>query len=425
MLDVKDKNHFIITTHTQRLQNKMLNWANRFNIFCLLQSNGYASTEGDSFEVLLAAGAHHIVTLDHPLDFSELKRFSQQHPSWLFGHLNYPSEKKDPSGFPQACFFSPQHLITLRDGAIEVLHTIGDATALMQDIEASFDQIASSASEHHQVLHRISKTEYLEKIDRLKYHLQRGDCYEINYCQEFFIDDIEINALTIFQDLNRISPNPFASLYKHQDSFCLCASPERFIKRTGNRVISQPIKGTIKRNLEDAGKDAMLKEQLAQSEKDKSENVMIVDLVRNDLSRICTEGSVKVPELFGIHSFPQVHHMISTIQGEVKADAHWTEIVDACFPMGSMTGAPKIKVMELIEAYEATPRGLFSGTIGYVTPTGDFDFNVVIRSIFFNQSAQYLRFLSGGGITIHSEPESEYEESMAKSAAIRKLFSNT
>lgn len=402
----------------------MLNWANRFNIFCLLQSNGYTSTVENHFDILLAAGAHQIITLNQPVDFSELKQFSKKHPGWLFGHLNYPSVEKDPSGFPQACFFSPQHVITINHGNIDVLYTTGDANLLKQEIAATADQIPPLQNTGHNILHRISKAAYLENIARLKEHLQRGDCYEINFCQEFYTDDVHVDPGALYGQLNRMSPNPFSAFYKHNDSYCICASPERFIKRTGNRVISQPIKGTVKRDLDNAAHDAELKKQLTQSEKDRSENVMIVDLVRNDLSRICTEGSVKVPELFGIHSFPQVHHMISTIEGMVNSETHWTEIMEVCFPMGSMTGAPKKKVMELIDAYEATPRGLFSGTIGYVTPSGDFDFNVVIRSIFFNSSTHQLRFLSGGGITINSDPNLEYEESMAKSAVIRKLFCN-
>lgn len=402
----------------------MLNWANRFNIFCLLQSNGYTSTPPGTHDFILAAGAKEIITLPAPVDYQALKQFALAHSGWLFGHLNYPSPVEDPCGFPQACFFVPEHVLAIRDASIEVLYSDMKPDELKRMIDSCKEEIASFVPIHQQINHRISKSEYLDKLVQIKGHLQRGDCYEINYCQEFFINDIQLDPLSLYKALNEISPNPFASLYKLHNSYCLCASPERFLKRQTNNIISQPIKGTIQRDLANADNDAMLKAQLAQSEKDRSENVMIVDLVRNDMSRICTEGSVQVPELFGTHSFPQVHHMISTIQGEVESDTHWTEIVDACFPMGSMTGAPKKKVMELIAAYEATPRGLFSGTIGYVSPSGDFDFNVVIRSIFYNQASQQLRFLSGGGITIHSEPEMEYEESMAKSAAIRKLFSN-
>jgi len=219
-----------------------------------------------------------------------------------------------------------------------------------------------------------------------------------------------------------LSPNPFAALYKLEDSYCMCASPERFIKKIGETIISQPIKGTSKRNNTDVVADELAKNYLINSAKEKSENVMIVDLVRNDLSRICKKGSVVVKELFGIYSFPQVHQMISTIQGRVKEDLHWTNILEACYPMGSMTGAPKVRVMELIEKFEASPRGLFSGTIGYITPEGDFDFNVVIRSLFYNNHSQRLSFKVGGGITFYSDPESEFEECMIKASAIMNIL---
>ena len=149
---------------------------------------------------------------------------------------------------------------------------------------------------------------------------------------------------------------------------------------------------------------------------------MIVDLVRNDLSKVCTEGSVQVTELFGVYPFPQVHQLISTIEGNVNEDTPFTAILEACFPMGSMTGAPKKRVMELIEQYEQTPRGLFSGSIGYITPSADFDFNVVIRSLMLDASQKLISFKAGGGITFNSDPEQEYEECLLKAEAIRRVL---
>ena len=198
----------------------------------------------------------------------------------------------------------------------------------------------------------------------------------------------------------------------------MCASPERYLKKTGNTIISQPIKGTSKRDLHNKNTDEEIKNYLQKSLKEKSENVMVVDLVRNDLSKICREGSVQVKELFGIYSFPQVHQMISTVKGILENNIHWTDAVKATFPMGSMTGAPKKKVMQLIDEYESSARGLFSGSIGYVTPQADFDFNVVIRSIFYDDSNKFLSFLAGGGITFYSNAADEYEECMLKAAAI-------
>ena len=220
------------------------------------------------------------------------------------------------------------------------------------------------------------------------------------------------------------SPNPFSALYKLEDKWLICASPERFLKKEGNKILSQPIKGTSSRFLKDDSKDKKSKEELYASEKDRSENVMVVDLVRNDLARVCNEGTVKVDELFGIYSFPQVHQMISTVSGELKDKISFSEIIKSTFPMGSMTGAPKRRVMELIDQYERSGRGIFSGAVGYITPENaygqaGFDFNVVIRSIMYNASEKYLSFMAGSGITFYSDAEKEYEECLLKAEAMR------
>jgi para-aminobenzoate synthetase component 1 len=243
----------------------------------------------------------------------------------------------------------------------------------------------------------------------------------LNFCQEFFSENAGIDPLSVFKKLQQVSPNPFSAFYRLNDDYCICASPERFLKKSGRELISQPIKGTSRRDT-DPVKDEKNRSYLKESIKEKSENVMVVDLVRNDLSKICIEGSVYVEEIFGIYSFPQVHQMISTIKGVLSADLHWTKALSATFPMGSMTGAPKKRVMELIAQYEKNKRGLFSGSIGYITPSGDFDFNVVIRSIFYNKSKQYLSFWTGSGITFKSDPVLEYEECLTKAEAIREVL---
>jgi para-aminobenzoate synthetase component 1 len=227
----------------------------------------------------------------------------------------------------------------------------------------------------------------------------------------------------IYQALTRISPNPFSAFYKMGDRYLCCASPERYLKKEGRRIMTQPIKGTMPRDLHNGEIDIQNRNSLLSSSKERSENVMIVDLVRNDLSRICEEGTVEVNELFGIYSFPQVYQMISTVSGLVKPDLDLATMIKATFPMGSMTGAPKKRVMELIEKYEKTRRGIFSGAVGYITPERDFDFNVVIRSILYNRLNDYLSYLVGSGITFYSDAEKEYEECMLKGAAIKKVLS--
>lgn len=268
---------------------------------------------------------------------------------------------------------------------------------------------------------KISRKKYLDTIKQLQRHIQRGDCYEINFCQEFYAEGI-INPINTYLSLSDASPNPYSAFYKLDDKVLLCASPERYLKKTGSTIISQPIKGTWQRNTNSTEQDEINRNLLLASTKDKSENVMIVDLVRNDLSKVCIEGSVKVDELFGVYKFPQLYQMISTISGKLKPGISITEIVKATFPMGSMTGAPKKKVMELIELYEITRRGIFSGAVGYISPEKDFDFNVVIRSIMYNSSNKYLSYQAGSGITFYSDPVTEYNECLLKVMAIKKVL---
>lgn len=407
----------------------MLNWANRFNICSFLDSQQYNAEE--SFECLLAAGAIHSFSAMAGTAFEQLYSFHQQHKDWLFGHLGYDlknelepisSSHPDNIGFADLFFFVPRVLVRLTGQEMIIgIYGTGHEDIYKEIIETKTINSPVTGSPI-QIQNKISREEYIQTIQRLLQHIHRGDCYEINFCQEFYAGDASIDPLATYHALCKISPNPFAAFYKVEDRFLICASPERYLKKSGNRIFSQPIKGTWQRDLYNDSTDASYKSQLYNSAKDRSENVMIVDLVRNDLSKICREGTVMVDELFGIYSFPQVHQMISTISGNLRPGIHFLDAVRATFPMGSMTGAPKRRVMELIERYEKTRRGIFSGAVGYFTPDGDFDFNVVIRSILYNASCKYLSFQAGSGITFHSDPEKEYEECLLKAAAIRKIL---
>ncbi len=406
----------------------MLNWANRFNICCFLDNHQYASPF-QSVECLAAVGAVETFTAGDDT-LNQLNTFCNQHNDWLFGHLNYDlknaieplqSNHPDQIGFPDTFFFQPEMVLQLKEELCIISSLTKDPKNILAEI-----QTCPWAIDHGPltttIQHRITKQEYINTVQELLHHIHRGDCYEINFCQEFYAEDAKIDPLNLYNRLTSVSPNPFSSFYKLNDKYLLCASPERYIQRKGNHIISQPIKGTFKRDLNNPEADNILKTQLQQSKKDRSENVMIVDLVRNDLSRICKEGSVKVDELFGVYTFPQVHQMISTISGELKEDTHFTDILKATFPMGSMTGAPKRKVMELIEQYEKTKRGIYSGAVGYISPENNFDFNVVIRSILYNATNQYLSYLVGGGITSQSDPEKEYEECLLKAEAMQQVL---
>lgn len=405
----------------------MLNWVNRFNICCFLDNHGYASTH-QTVECLAAAGSVNIFSPDENR-LSKLDDFISAQKDWLFGHIGYDlknetasltSAHPDHIGFPDLFFFQPETVLELRENLLTI-SCIGIDPAIVYE-QISTQEEASAGHIAVNIQQRISKEEYISIIEKLRRHILRGDCYEINFCQEFFAENVSVDPLFLYSQLTAVSPNPFSCFYKLDDKYVLCASPERYLRKKGDHLLSQPIKGTFKRDLTNDESDALLKQQLQQSEKDKSENVMVVDLVRNDLSKICTEGSVKVEELFGIYSFPQVHQMISSITGELKKGIELAEILTATFPMGSMTGAPKLRVMELVEQYEKTKRGIYSGAVGYINPQKDFDFNVVIRSILYNASSRYLSYLVGGGITFYSDAETEYAECILKAGAIKKVL---
>src|SRR5688500_4401432 len=387
----------------------MLNWAKRFSIFCYLDSQQYSN---DGYECLLAINASCFI--DDQSSFKEIDNFLTASKAWSFGHLSYSlknnlhqltTAKKDRIGFPDFFFFQPEILIVLKKEELliqaknpgEVFFQLNDET----DIEQEKTIIDLKQG--------ISKEEYLSIVEKLRAHILKGDCYEINFCQEFFADNATVNPAGLFQSLLQLSPTPFSCFYRLNDKYLICASPERFLKKTDSKIISQPMKGTARRNLDDNVLDEQLKKTLYLDEKERAENIMVVDLVRNDLSKVCKEGTVKVDELFGIYSFPQVHQMVSTVSGTLKDDISFSEIVEATFPMGSMTGAPKHKVMQLIEYYEPVGRGLFSGSVGYIDSEGNFDFNVVIRSILYNSSTRSLSYYAGSGITFYSDAEKEWE----------------
>lgn len=409
--------------NTVKLQ--VLNWLNRFSIFCFLDSHEYPTTSG--FECLAGAGVINGLSVTSD-SFAHLETFVKQNPDWIFGHLNYDlknqiekltSANPDHIGFPDLFFFVPQIVLLLTRSHL----TIASVNAGNDEI---YSLITSASPKEFKgppgfkLKERFSKEDYISTIHQLQGHIARGNCYEINFCQEFYAEKVECDPVNIFNKLSEISANPFSCLYRVNDAWLMCASPERYLQKSGNLIKSQPIKGTASRK---AGEeDDYLKEKLRSSEKERAENVMIVDLVRNDLSKICVEGSVKVEELFGLYSFPQVHQMISTITGILKGAADYENIFKATFPMGSMTGAPKKRVMELIEEYERTGRGIFSGAVGYFSPAGNFDFNVVIRSIMYNAESKYLSIQAGSAITAKSIAKEEYQECLLKVAGLKKAL---
>ena len=403
---------------------KVLNWLKQFSTFCFLDSNSYTAHQ----QLLVGAGSVRRCVASGTDALKQLQLFLDTRNCWRFGHLCYelqtsertnPPNKDDLLQFPDLAFFEPEIVLQLQAGNLAI--TAEHPDRIFQSIQQESTELSVTAASPVQIEQRINRNEYLSIIHQLKNHIKRGDCYEINFCQEFYVQKIEADPFLLYQKLNQLSPNPFSGLYRIEDKWLISASPERFVQKRGAVIMSQPIKGTLQRNT--PGSEIKTEQLLLRnSEKDKAENVMVVDLVRNDLSRICEEGSVKVDELFGIYTFPQVHQMISTISGTLNKSVNFSEIINATFPMRSMTGAPKISVLHLIDKYEKSKRGIFSGTLGYIDPNNDFDFNVIIRSIMYNQKAQYLSFQAGSGITIYSDAEKEWEECMIKAAAIKSIL---
>ena len=414
---------------TDQWKRAAFQWATAFSPVCYLDSNRHAVQPG-AYECLIGVGAVRRLHLpEGEAAFSKWQSFWDENPVWLFGHLSYDlkneienldSSHADGIGFPLLHFFEPQYVLALfPDGRVDIHSRKEAPESVFEAIQrqAPAPEPASIFQERPHIQARIEAAEYLEKVLALQNHILEGDIYEANFCQEFFAENCRLNPQALFTRLNQLARAPFSAYYQTDDQYLLCASPERFLQKQGRRLVSQPIKGTIHRG-RNAEEDLALRNQLQHSEKDRAENVMIVDLVRNDLARSCVPGSVVVPELFGVYSFAQVFQMISTVEGTLREDVSFAEAIRQAFPMGSMTGAPKVKAMELIERYEQSRRGLYSGAVGYITPEGDFDFNVVIRSLLYNQASQYLSFQVGGAIVYDSVPEKEYEECWWKARAL-------
>lgn len=362
----------------------------------------------------------------------KLAQFHDQEQDWLLGHLSFnlkneleelDSRHPDQLDFPHLSFFIPQYLV-YHDGEEVWLESLKETSA-----EGFLDKLAPAFVDeeipdiHIELPCKTTEHQYRDTVDKLMVELQQGNIYEINYCIEFGAEVEMTNPTAAFLELDRHTEAPFTAFYRTGDQYLLCASPERYLQKIGETVISQPMKGTARRD-KDPLKDQELKEYLAVDEKERSENVMITDLVRNDLSRVAKKGSVKVDELFGVYTYKSVHQMLSTVTCEVADSVGVSELLHSSFPMGSMTGAPKVSALNLIERHEKFHRGLYAGSVGYIMPNGDFDLNVVIRSLLYNSRAPYLSARVGSAITIHSNAKQEYEECLLKAESLLKALCN-
>ena len=396
------------------LENRLLELSSSRSFFALYTSQGYASKWGE-YELLFAWGAKAI------FDTTALKNGALE-SGWRFGFLGYELRheferlsKGNPAigQWPEAQFFEPEVVGTLdRAGTLTVYaDEPEDVLALVLASEKS-RKAGNTTLDFQPVETRES---YLEAVRKLQEHIQRGDIYEVNYCTAFKAEYESLDSAQLFRQMTQATKAPFSAFVKMDQLELLCTSPERYILKKGDQLWSQPIKGTNRRLAENNHVQERL---LVADEKERAENVMIVDLVRNDLSRVAAKGTVQVEELFGVYPFKNVNQMISTVTCKTRAETSNWEIIKATFPMGSMTGAPKISAMELAERYEKTERGIYSGALGYIMPNGDFDFNVVIRSIALDVKQGVASAHVGGAITLLSIPEREYEECLLKAESL-------
>jgi len=421
----------------KEFKQNLLFWAQQFETAIWLDSNNYKQQYA-SFDAALAVEEFTSIKTDYLNAFEKLKEYQTITKDYIFGYISYEvkndveqlsSNNFDGLDFADLYFFQPQKLFFVKDNSVEFhyLRMVED------EIEEDFKTIkntkplelfSTDLENNIKIKLRIHKDEYHQKVTEILEHIKRGDIYEANFCQEFYAENSTINPLEVYNHLNEISTPPFATFLKIEHQYALSASPERYIKKEGTKIISQPIKGTAKR-LRSEIDDAKIASDLSRDVKERSENVMIVDLVRNDLSKSAKKGSVKVEELCKVYTFKQVHQMISTVVSEIEENIHPVDVLKSTFPMGSMTGAPKVSAMKIIEKLEETKRGLYSGTVGYFTPNGDFDFNVIIRSILYNEEKKYISYSVGSAITAKSIPEKEYEECLLKAKAMKYVLLNS
>lgn len=403
---------------SRKLEDRLLALSDSRSFFAFYTSRGYGNSH-KKYELLFALDA-----LD-TYDADDLAAGAFE-SGWKFGYLGYELrhrfEKLDAGNpklghWPEALFFTPRIVGTLDlEGNLEIhAPSLSEAREYLEKITQNAEPLKTSGSTKLDFRPIESKEEYLSAIAHLQGHIQRGDIYEINYCTGFVASVKDLDKVGLFKKLVAATDAPFSAFLKLGEHTVLCSSPERYIQKEGKTIRSQPIKGTNRRS--DSNNEEAQR-ALLESEKERAENVMIVDLVRNDLSHVAAKGSVRVSELFGTYAFKNVNQMISTVEAELRDELGNWDIIKASFPMGSMTGAPKISAMQLSERYEKSAREIYSGAIGYVDPAGDFDLNVVIRSIAINDTLEQATLHVGGAITILSDPEAEYSECLLKAESL-------
>lgn len=394
---------------------KLLYWADsRFSYFAFTQGNDHSYPQ-HPFDSLFFAGNRKLTGND----LWKKEIFKVGIIGYDFKNQIEKLESNNPEFFnlPDLCFFEPELIFKIDSKGIYSSNRL--TSEFLREIETQV--LLETESVTCEISPQISRESYLQSVRTIQNEILEGNTYEANFCRAYSGEFEFWSPIAAFLRLNQLSNMPFAALFKAKNKWLVSASPERFLKKTGSKLIAQPIKGTVRRGISPE-EDAENRKKLLASEKERAENLMITDLMRNDLARVSKTGSVRVEELFGVYPFPRVLQMISTVSSELNPDISLKEIIRATFPMGSMTGAPKISTMKIIEREESFRRGWFSGAFGWIDENGDFDFSVVIRSIIADLEAKKLYFGVGSAITIDASAEQEYDECELKAQAIFELL---
>ncbi len=407
---------------------QLLSWAANNKYFSLFNGNEYSALYGSFDRILFVGKRSSLESNDN--SFAKLTQLINNAEDWIYGYFSYDLkneieklESNNQTTIPvnHLGFYVPEIVIQINTNHISI-ESFDDPENIYNEIIVWKPSNKSTIHKIDKLKSSISKRKYIEHVQKIKSLIVEGEFYEMNYCIEFTANTDSFDPLKSYLQLNELSPMPFSTFMRMDNIFLLCASPERFVKKENEKLISQPIKGTSRRSI-DKNEDEVLKAALKNSEKERAENLMIVDLVRNDLAKSAVAGSIKVEELYGIYTFKKIHQMISTVTAIQNPDTPTVDIIKHAFPMGSMTGAPKIRVMEEIEGLEDSARGLYSGSFGYFKPNHDFDFNVVIRSIIYCEETGKISFHVGSAITYDSDPEYEYNECMLKAESMIDVLS--
>ena len=414
--------------NTELFFQKCILWSKQFTEVVALDSNDH-SIPYNSLNKIIACDA---ITSIQTNDYIQIKEYQSHLRDWCFGFITYDvkneifnitSNNPTSLNFPEIVFFQPKRIITIKDNTVEFSYLIMCDDEISTDFQEINDSILelSFAAEPINLVGRVSEERYTNNFNKAIDYIKRGDTYELNYCIEFYNENAKLKPEVFYNHLNQTTKSSFSAFVSWQGLYAMCASPERYIKKIKDKLVSQPIKGTAKRG-KTKEEDLKIINDLKNNPKERAENVMIVDLVRNDLSTIATKNSVQVEELCEIYSFSHVHQMISTISCHVDQTLSPIDILYQTFPMGSMTGVPKKRTLEIIDEIEDHKRELYSGTIGYISPNQEFDFNVVIRTLLYNSNNNYASLSVGSAVTFKANAEDEYNECLLKSMAIRNLL---